>query len=330
MDRGMIKIEGMTLSEYREHVLERVLPSSPLASVVLPSQMLLGVMRRLRHLTLNWMRGLSFADTVLTCLSIQRIWHLRDPILAWYVKATFYSCQMLSDLLIAAQVVRGDEYYTNLYGMADMRLDPNAESTLDWHNAQSVQIRCTHGTGVWSECQRLALWITLLRMLRLGLFDYEHIKRLISQIRQLSFPLDAEIIVTEREMLIEPLLANHFSSGCVRKPVELVDLETCETLFDKTLFKFEELLNFFSRRPLFKDLFVKTLAASTETLPHYSPILFTLIFVSLLIVVSSLSFPFFSHALSKEIPFMGTLLLASMDVFPLGWIVIHFVPLNLS
>lgn len=252
MDRGLVKVKGMPLPVFRQHALWEVLPCMPLAMAKLPMETFLGFAARLETLVIGWMSGASAADTLMTCLVLQRIEALQEPTLIWLVSSTLKTCIILGDIIVQTNVVRSDEFLPSLFGIVDRKRDPHGDASLQWFLTHQKDIKERMGLKVWSECRKVALWLKLIRMVTLVELDYVQMLEILGELERLA-PNEVEPLSNE-QMLIEPLLSNMFTTGCIRRPFTLPTLKEASASWIDLIEKLTEAITMLARYPLFEDL----------------------------------------------------------------------------
>ncbi|PJF16467.1 hypothetical protein PSACC_03656 [Paramicrosporidium saccamoebae] len=261
MDRGLVRVNGMTLAAYRQYILENVLPTSTVAAATLSPTTILGFVCRLRMLMTTWMTGASAADTLLTCLAIQRIDALRSPVLGWLVSTSLRCCLLLADVMAQVHVARNDEFLPSLYSLVDGRRDPLGEVSLQWFSMHQNDVRNRYGFGVWVECKRVSNWLKFLRLVRSADLDYPQMMELFAELD--SLPFSTVEPLTEEEMFINPLLSNMFASGCVRRSIPLQNPNECNERWTLFVGEMYDIFAALAMKPSFSTILSKLLVSST-------------------------------------------------------------------
>lgn len=307
MDRGMMRVEGRTLEEYRDHALAHLIPTSPLAtSAQLSPERLLAYFQTLFQLYVSWLSGLPSASTLLTCLALHgECTTVADGRLRWMMEAVRRAALMMADLTMRTNVARSDEFYPGLHGLAEESADPFAELAIAlWPSvfdkaatptptaptitttttmAPTITTTTTPFTpeSICNEARRMRLWLQLLQLLRMVRFDYHLMLAIIDELVAIPFSRPAPVAsaLVQDELFVVPELANLYGVGCVRRRVLLLGLEECQAFWHSMLVSYRPVIESYQRVAPFWETLPPLMRLSASSSPHANPALRTLCFV---------------------------------------------------
>lgn len=263
-------IGGMSLALYRRHILTNVLPYSPISAEVQRPSLILGFGNRLWSLMTAWMSGVSAADTLCTCLAIQRPEVLQNQFLSWSVMATLSSCLLLADVMAQTHVARNDEFLPTLYSLVDGRRDPQGEAAINWWRMNQEAILKQYGEEVWNMGNKIWRWLQLVRMVRINDLNYDQMMGILAELCNLydyENAINVSSSIEESEMFIEPKLANFFTTGCVRRIIPIPSVQETRDQWKCFLRNLTDIVRKVSEMPRFSRLLQTLLTASSESHP---------------------------------------------------------------
>lgn len=261
MDRGLLRIGERDIWAHRQYILTEVLPASALASEAPPAPLVLRFCRELWRLISTWMAGSSAADTIGTCLALHDRTLIRSGPLRWIMSASLQICLLVGELVQQTYLTHTDEFLPTLYSLIDSREDRMGERFMCWFNFNEEDVRARLGEAVARECRRLYLWLILLRGLRNGTFKTD------ANLRAILKELEGHVAggggggseADDADLFICPLMANYFTSGCVRHPITILPAAVCDQAWSRLFRTLQAYLRFISpaapsRRPALPQL----------------------------------------------------------------------------
>jgi len=243
MDRGLLHVSHMSLPQYRLFASTELLAALPIAQAHPSSVAILSFITALQSRHLAWIKGSPFADTLLTCAIMNRPEALEASLPRYLALSVLRSCDSLANIVMLAHVAAGpDEFHPHMHGTIDNRRDPTLPLLQTWLDSTLPSL----GQEIYSvEVQRLSLWMQLLAQIESFSLNYSKILAIVKDLLALPFPQPSLISQEEekRQFLIEPLLANIFTTGCIKKPVIIPSYSESYSDFHAMLEQFAFFIN---------------------------------------------------------------------------------------
>lgn len=286
MDRGLVRVEGMALDEYRDHILDMIIPASPLGTNPrLPDGKLLGYFQVLFQLHVSWLSGLSSASTLLTCLGLYRECSIADPRLRWMMEALRRAALLTADLVMQSNVARPDEFFSSLHGLVEDSSDKFTTRLIStWPMCFRKEIE---STPIYEESFRMYLWLRFLQLLKMGRLEYSTMLGLLESL--MDSPLGdvtaTDLAIFEKELYIIPEVSNLYGVGCVRRGVGLKSFRECQLVWRLTVENLRSAISLYHSLASFWKVFSHLMR--TFSSPASNPTLRSLCFVSMLVLLMS-------------------------------------------
>lgn len=227
MDRGLLRIEGMSIFTYYQYATNVLLFASPLASRRPERGFIYAFSRRLGVLLMSFLSGTPALDTLCVCVPLQA--HrliVRSAPLRWLLWLVRRAAVLATEAVARARVVRSDEFSMASALIERWRTAANP-GDLSWRGHMAVEL----GTpGDWSR----------------ELSPFYRLVCFLESVLGLAGGADAtipELCVQhgegegragmapsrdygDQDFFIVPLLANVFCTGCIRRPAHWLDEQT--------------------------------------------------------------------------------------------------------
>lgn len=270
MDRGLVNIDGVSLGMYRHGALQNggLVSRLAIAQEHPPRDLVERMMRTLESLMTTWMSGAAAADTLLTCLMLEGRHLLTHPTIRWYADSLARCCLMLADIILPTNVARPEEFLPNLHSLIDGRGDCDGDAALKWYISNRRGISSEFGPQVGIHCERLALWLRLLRQIKVVDLDYALMMALVEELSELWTSMPPGDAAHPEELLLEPLMANYFATGCVRRPIPLLSSADVILAWQQMLRSLSTCFTNYTRRVTFAELIVCFLQISSHEHRH--------------------------------------------------------------
>lgn len=260
MDRGLLKIHGLPLPLFKQNLLNNVIPFSPIAQSNASSNLILEYSHRLLMLTFNWYSGKSAADVFIPCLILHRPNILMNDLMRWITWTVLRCSLMLADIIAQSNVSSIDEFLPNLYSLIDNRIDISDEGLISWFESNRLQIEEEYGSFVLQECLFHLRWLLFLRNIKSrSTPNSDYYGVLIQILTELKDQYHCHCTsfgyLDDQSSFYFPIISNLFTSGCVRRTIQLVSFEDGLADFYNFVGKLLETMLYIQKRPSFKDLF---------------------------------------------------------------------------
>lgn len=283
MDRGLICINGMHLDAYHSAALatDGLVSRLPIAQETISSALAAACFKKIECIFTTWMSGVVSSDSILTCMVVEGRQSLRHPTVKWYMNTILMSALILTDIVLPANVARIEDFHSNLMGIINGQDDPYGDVSIQWYVANRRGIASEFGEEVSIICERLVLWLKLLRQIRLVDLDYP---LMISFLKELNDLWSMELptpVASDADLLIQPLMSNYLITGCIRRPVPIFDGLHIKDHWLTTINGIKSVFYAYSRETAFNALLPMLLKVSNAPEDRLSAVTRSLCFAAL-------------------------------------------------